>query len=152
MNLPAKTTPRLEVRRVLPASPEAVFRAWTQPEQLKQWWGQNDDFTTPIAEVDLRVGGRYRLGMQPPDSSQVYTVGGQFREVEPPRKLVYTWQWESEEGDSAEMLVTVAFEDHPTGTELILIHERLPDEDSKEQHAVGWALCLDQFAKLFSAK
>lgn len=78
----------LVITRKLAAPRERVFRAWTEPEELKRWWGAGDGFTTPIAEVDLRVGGR---------------------DVQRPSRLVYTWAWEGSEGP--ETLVTVEFRD-----------------------------------------
>jgi uncharacterized protein YndB with AHSA1/START domain len=70
-----------------------VFHAWTDPEQLKKWFAVADGFTTPIADVDLRIGGRYRLGMQPPGNEPVLIVGGVYREIISPEKLVFTWRW-----------------------------------------------------------
>ena len=66
----------LTIRRTLAAPRELVFRAWTEPDRLSQWWGAGPGFTTPIAEVDLRVGGKYRLGMQAPDQEEPYLVCG----------------------------------------------------------------------------
>ena len=74
----------LRIRRTLNAPREVVFKAWTEPEQLLKWWAAKADFSTPIAEVDLRVGGKYRLGMQAPDRDEPFVVGGIYREVTPP--------------------------------------------------------------------
>jgi uncharacterized protein YndB with AHSA1/START domain len=85
----------LHVTRTFSASRELVFNAWTAPDKLRQWWGAQEGFTTPIAEVDLRVGGRYRLGMKPPDQNIIFVVSGIYYEVKPPERLVYTWSWET---------------------------------------------------------
>ena len=53
--------PSLPIKRKFKASPEKVFAAWTQPEALRHWFGPSDDLTVPVAQTDLRVGGRYRL-------------------------------------------------------------------------------------------
>ena len=92
----------LEVRRTVAASRETVFQAWTDPEMLKKWWRVDAGWSTPIAEVDLRVGGAYR-------------------EVTPPEKLVFTWIWEGPEA-AEETLVTVEFLDQGDHTEVILTH------------------------------
>lgn len=139
----------LALTRTFAAPRDRVFRAWTEPEELKKWWGAADDFTTPIAEVDLRVGGRYRLGMKPPDRDVVYIVGGTYREVRRPAKLVYTWSWEG--GDGSETLVTVEFHDRGSSTEVTLTHEHFADDKVRDEHAKGWNGCLDRLARMLQA-
>jgi len=97
----------LHLRRTFTAPREKVFRAWTDPEELKQWWGP-EGCSTPIAEIDLRVGGKYRFGMKPLEGDLIF-VSGTYREIRPPEKLVYTWVWEGSEMDAGETLVTVKF-------------------------------------------
>jgi uncharacterized protein YndB with AHSA1/START domain len=79
---------RVVVRRVIVASRERVFRHWTDPEQLRRWWGPGG-FTCPEAVVDLRPGGTYRLVMQPHEGPMM-SVTGTYRDVDPPALLVYT--------------------------------------------------------------
>ena len=151
----------LRITRKLAAPRELVFKAWTQPEFLSKWWGVRADYTTPIAEVDLRVGGKYRLGMQPPDQDHPLVIGGIFREVNPPEKLVYTWVWEPQlpeteirsEGNVApgETLVTVEFHDVDGQTEIVLTHQFFADQDMRDKHGHGWGGCLDQLARLVEA-
>lgn len=145
----------LRVTKTIAAPREQVFRAWTEPEMLKQWMGPDPSFTVPIADVDLRTGGTYRLGMQPPGEGEPHVVGGIYREVRPPEKLVFTWKWEQPGGggpdpssDSPEMLVTVEFRDLGGSTEVVLTHEFHPDQHSRDEHAKGWAGCLIQLAAL----
>ena len=92
-NLTFDSATMLKIRRYYHASRERVFRAWTNPEQLKQWFAVAEGFTTPIADVDLKVGGRYRLGMQPPGDDGVLIAGGVYQQISPPEKLVFTWRW-----------------------------------------------------------
>ena len=66
----------LDVSRVFNAPRERVYQAWMRPEDLEQWWHMSADATTPFAEVDLRVGGHYRLGMKPPGSDDLFVVAG----------------------------------------------------------------------------
>ncbi len=132
----------LRVERSFDASPEEVFDAWTNPEVLRRWWAAHPQGTTPVAEVDLRVGGRYRLRMEAPDGTR-HTVGGEYREVERPGKLVYTWQWELDSGEVGHIsTVTVAFLSREGGTHVVLEHTDLPDADSRDRHAQGWSACL----------
>jgi uncharacterized protein YndB with AHSA1/START domain len=75
-NLTFEPATMLQINRIYRASRERVFRAWTEAEQLKKWFAVAEGFTIPIAEVDLTVGGKYRLGMQPPGDDGVLIVGG----------------------------------------------------------------------------
>ena len=78
------------INRTINAPRERVFEAWTNPAHLHWWWAVQEDFTVPIAEVDLRIGGSYRLGMQVPDQEHPFVVTGVYREISPPEKLVFT--------------------------------------------------------------
>jgi len=138
----------LLVSRTYRATRERVFRAWTDPEELRKWFAVGEGFTTPIAEVDLRVGGRYRLGMQPPGDDGVLIVGGTYRQILPPEKLVFTWRWESPNDDEPETLVTVEFHEQEAATEVVILHERFADAAQREQHRGGWAGCLNQLERL----
>ncbi len=135
----------IQVRRTFAAPREKVFRAWTEPEKLKKWWAPAGYFT-PSAEIDLRVGGKYRVGMQFPGEDAFY-VSGIYREVKPPEKLMFTWRWEKPEMDLGESLVTIEFHERGNITEVILTHEQLPSE-THEQYSQGWS---DFFAKLAEA-
>src|SRR3989441_9138601 len=101
----------------VPGAAGKVFQAWTRPEELKRWSAPGD-LTTPVAEVDLRVGGRYRIDMRAPDGT-LHRVTGTYRQVDPPNRLVYTWQWETTPG-ATETLVTVELHDPAGRTEVVL--------------------------------
>lgn len=140
----------LQLRRALRVPREKVFRAWTDPDRLKKWFAVAAGYTTPIAEVDLKVGGRYRLGMQPPENDSLLIVGGVYQEILPPEKLVFTWQWETDNADESETLVTVEFRERDGLTEIILKHELFDDVMSRDKHGAGWAGCLDHLERLLS--
>ena len=135
----------LRISRSIAAPRDKVFAAWTRPEALKRWFGPNDDYTTPIAEVDLRVGGRYRIAMQSPGGKRSI-VGGTYREVRAPERLAFTWAWE-DSPDMPETLVTVEFHDRGGETEVVVIHERFPNEAAREEHNKGWIGCLGRLPK-----
>ena len=80
---------RLMIRRTIRASPERLFVAWTQPQQLMQWWGPTG-VVCVAAEVDLRVGGQYRIGNRLP-SNEVVWIEGEFELINRPSELRYTW-------------------------------------------------------------
>ena len=136
----------LRLTRTFAAPREKVFRAWTDPEELKKWWGP-PGYATPSVEVDLRAGGKYRLGMRKLPDGLIFYLAGTYREVRPPEKLVYTWQWEAkpELGDT---LVTVEFHDRGGSTEIVLTHELFPSEKVRQDHERGWSSGLDKLAKI----
>ena len=141
----ARQTHQLQIRRVFQAPPERLFRAWTTPEELKRWHAPGA-LTVELAEVDLRVGGRYRIHMREPGGA-VHKVSGTYRVVEPPRRVVYTWQWE---GDPVETQVMLEFIPKGAGTELVLTHGGFPTDDMRAHHEQGWTGILVHFAKEFA--
>jgi uncharacterized protein YndB with AHSA1/START domain len=130
---------RVVVRRVIAARRERVFRNWTDPQQLRRWWGPGG-FACPEATVDLRPGGTYRLVMQPPGDGPIMSVTGTYREVRPPALLVYTWRWDSGPAASDhESLVTVSFDDLGDGrTEVTVRHDRFPPDHDRSPYRSGW--------------
>lgn len=126
----------LQINRIFNAPRDKVFRAWTEPEALKQWWGPAG-ISTPLVEIDLRVGGRYRFGMQFPDQPMFY-VNGAYLEVQPPEKLVFTWRWEQPDMDFGESRVTVEFYQRGAATEVILTHDGFPAAEICQHHRQGW--------------
>jgi uncharacterized protein YndB with AHSA1/START domain len=112
----------LHLEKVLQAGTERVFAACVEPEKLAQWWGPAG-FTSPSVGLDLRKGGRYRITMQPPDG-EAFHLRGEFREVDPPQRLVYTFEWEEPDPDDQETMVTLSFVDHREGTKLFSTRDR----------------------------
>lgn len=135
----------LRIQRTFKASREKIFSAWTDPQELKNWWGPAG-YTTPSAEIDLRVGGAYRIAMRSPEGV-MYDLYGVYQVVEPPSKLVYTWNWRGTHMDDiGETLVTVEFRNARQGTEIILTHERFPSQKACDEHDRGWNATLDRLA------
>jgi uncharacterized protein YndB with AHSA1/START domain len=126
------------VRRVIAASPGRLFAAWTTAAQLQAWWGPRGVRCTG-AQVDARVGGAYRIDNQLPDGA-VLSIVGEFLVVDPPRELVFTWRLHP--GDAGPEQVTVRFEPCATGTEVVVVHERIATPQARDQHADGWRGCL----------
>jgi len=149
--LPSETT--LKIKRTFAAPLEKVFRAWTDPKELTRWFAPSDDYSTPLAEVDLRVGGTYRIQMKAADGV-TYTVKGAYREVRPPERLVFTWAWEGEScagrglTEFYDTLVTLEFRTIPEGTEMTLTHEYFLSKDERAKHSEGWAGCLNRLSKV----
>jgi serine/threonine protein kinase len=142
-----ESTIRLE--QTIPAVVDQVFAAWTDPAVMTNWLAPTDDFTTPIAEVDLRVGGRYRIGMQHKDKPQPHIAAGQYCQIDPPRSLSFTWAWDAPKADDHETQLTLEFRPSGDSTNLTLIHERFRDEVRRNDHAQGWQGCLRRLARRF---
>ena len=143
----------LILKRVLNATPERAFKAWTSPEHIKQWMRPEPGMTIPLASLDLRVGGKYRIQMKMPDG-EFFTAAGVFQEVKAPERLVYTWDWEKD-GSGAEFgevegkpsLITVEFVKRGKQTEFVLTHSRFATVESRDNHAQGWDRGVESFAK-----
>jgi uncharacterized protein YndB with AHSA1/START domain len=132
----------LVVRRTIRATPEALFAAWTQPAQLMKWWGPAG-VDCVDAQVDLRVGGAYRIANRFPDGRVVW-ISGEFESIDPPHALVYSWQLEP--AANAAERVTVRFEARGDATEVVIHHERIADPAARRGHEAGWVGCLDGLA------
>ena len=131
----------LIVRLAISASQERLFDAWTTPAQLREWWGPAGVSCT-AAEVDLRVGGRYRIANRLPDGKTLW-IAGEFERIERPTLLVYSWRLETEPGaNTASERVTVRFVPQGDTTEVVVTHERIATRAMKEQHEQGWVGCL----------
>jgi uncharacterized protein YndB with AHSA1/START domain len=138
----AKPSPEeatLRLVRPFAAPRERVFAAWTSSEALRQWWWPAQ-FATQIS-CDLRVGGTYRFESTGLPEGRNIAVSGTFREVDAPRRLVYTWQWD---GETATTLVTVELHERDGGTELVLTHTPFDNEEERANHHQGWDDCIDR--------
>lgn len=135
------TTLHLIVRRTIKARPARLFEAWTNAAQLSQWWGPKG-VRCSHAEIDARVGGKYRIGNEMPDG-QVVWIEGELLQFEPPVRLVYTWNVTQQDASIAQgEIVTVRFEARGDETEVIVVHERIADVKVRDTHAIGWEGCL----------
>ncbi len=140
----------LVITRVFDAPRRLVFKAWTEPERLAQWWGPQG-FTTPFCEMDVRPGGAFRFGMRSPQGTD-HWLRGVFREIAEPARLVCTWAWEDEEGKPChETLLTVTFAERDGKTTLTLRQAVFESVTSRDAHHDGWASCLDCLAEYLTS-
>jgi uncharacterized protein YndB with AHSA1/START domain len=146
VSVATKADTALRLWRRFEASPERVFAAWTTPEALKRWWCPAGWHPADMS-IDLHVGGRYQFSMQRESGAQVITVRGQFLEVEPAGRLIYTWQWEGAFLGMPETQVTIDFRAVAGGTEIALRQEPI-DLRVCGQHLSGW---LDAFHRIAEA-
>jgi uncharacterized protein YndB with AHSA1/START domain len=139
---------KIRLERLIPASREEVFRAWTQPEILRLWFGPGE-FAIPSARLDVRPGGSYEIEMQPPGSTETMTLIGTFREVQPPSRLEFTWSWSRVWAEAPESLVVVDFREADGGTLVQITHGDFDDDDAASPYAIGWEGGLDKLARHF---
>jgi len=139
----------LEIKRLIRAPRDRVYAAWTDPAQLKQWFGPENVQTRDLI-ADVRVGGKFCWDITNLEGEKM-TCRGEYRELQPGKKLVFTWQWDDDEvWENHTSVVTVELSDRDGGTELRLIHEQLPNEQSRDGHTGGWNSALDKLEKFFS--
>ncbi len=140
-----KDKPFLTLSRSYPVAPEKVWRAWTDPQALKRWWGPGGPEAVAVAQLDVRVGGRFRIVFGGPRGDE-HEVQGRYLEVAPPAKsqpgrLVFTWTWPRTTPER-ESVVTIVFERTPEGTQLAFRHEGHFDETVRDNHKRGWSESL----------
>jgi len=156
---PDETAQALQLTREFDIPLEMVWRAWTDPEELKKWWGPKT-FTCPHSEIDLRVGGKYLHCMRGPDGTDYWSTG-LYREIVPGEKIVCTDCFADEQGNVVpathygfdetfppEMLVTVTFKARGNNTTLTLQHagvDRITETD-RANMAQGWNESFDKLA------
>jgi uncharacterized protein YndB with AHSA1/START domain len=136
----------LELRRNLPAPRTVVWEAMTDPERIARWWGPKG-FTIPELDFDPRPDGSYRIAMQPPEGDRFH-LHGEFREVDPPARLSYTFVWEPPDPDDRETLVTLSLEDQGDRTELSLTQGDFATEERRTLHEGGWSDSFEKLAEL----
>lgn len=135
--------------RMVQALPPRVFEAMTDPEQVAKWWGP-EGFTCPEVTLDPRVGGAYRIAMQPPDGELFHLVG-EYVEVEPPSRLAYTFRWEPPDPDDRENVARIALRERDGATEVALRHGPFATEARRELHKAGWTDSLIRLASHLAA-
>ena len=138
--------PSLTLQRRINASPAKIFAAWTEPSQLMKWMHPANN-NVIHAEMDVRVGGRFRIVMRTP-AGEEHDVSGVFKEVVQDERLVYNWAWRST--PERESLVTFTLRREGELTLLTLKHEQFFDETARDNHESGWNEILDGLVREFA--
>ena len=134
----------LRMKRTYDAPAAAVFDAWTSEEVLRRWFHAGHDWETTEAEVDLRVGGTVRVVMRDPHKDGVYGGGGEYREIDPPTRLAFTWIWDD---DPRETLIELDFTESDGSTVVSFTHSGLFSEQMVREHEGGWGRCFDNLER-----
>jgi len=133
----------LTLRRIYDATPERVFRAWTEPAELERWNAPADGWTLRVLELDLRVGGHYRAEFGPP-GEEPFTETDEYREIVRPKRLVFTETVSRGGKVLTQTLCTVEFIDLGGRTEVVLTDQGI----GAEVHRGGWTWALEQLARV----
>ena len=156
--LSATPTKQLVIERTLKAQPERVFDAFTDPDQLKNWWWPSG-FTCPASEVDLRIGGKYRLAMEwpgsiPAEAQFSHHMGGEYYEIDRPHRLVMSGRAvNDEQGELFATLIEVTFEARDGGTALTVrqsYFEPMPPAEAMTGAQQGWSEQLEKLQQLLA--
>jgi uncharacterized protein YndB with AHSA1/START domain len=139
---------RLEIKRVLAAPPAIVFAAFADPDELVKWWGP-EGFTVPSLHFDPRAGATYRIEMQPPEGD-AFQLTGEFREVDPPARLAFTFAWEDPDPDDVENEVVLSFRDLGESTEVYLVQAPFQTDARRALHRDGWTDSFDKLERVLS--
>ncbi|MBV9654824.1 MAG: SRPBCC domain-containing protein, partial [Acetobacteraceae bacterium] len=136
------------VRRIA-ARPSIVWDALTTPEGISCWWGPD---AGPVlrAELDLRVGGHYRVRFRMLDGTEHETTG-EYLEIEKPHRLLMSWRWLEGGGGPGDSRVEFRLRPIDEGTEFTLTHAQLPSDESARGHEWGWNGSLDKLRRHFSS-
>ena len=142
-----ETDDKLILRKLIPATREEVFAAWSDPESIRYWMCPGD-VTSAEAQIDFRVGGGFRIVMKGAKEDCEHT--GQYQLIEPPSKLSFTWI--SINTDFKTTLVTIELFERGDRTELILTHERFPSAERVRQHKGGWSRIAGRLAEFLQQR
>ena len=139
----------LRLERTFAASAEEVFDAWTSPEVMRRWLHCGPAWETPVAEVDLRVGGKVRIVMRRPDGSDA-EAWGEYRTIDRPRRLVMTWTFYDDPAN--EQLLELSFSESGGSTTVVMINSDISTDQRRRAQEEGWWGCLDQLERLLTAE
>jgi uncharacterized protein YndB with AHSA1/START domain len=143
------TDTTLRMQRTFNAPAQAVFDAWTSEEVMRRWWHAKRDWETPVATVDLRIGGDVRVVMRNPETGEEFGGGGKYTEIDPPRRLAFTWFWDSDP-NSVRQLIELDFEETDGITLVRFTHSDLWNEQAVRDHEDGWGTCFGNLERVLA--
>jgi uncharacterized protein YndB with AHSA1/START domain len=141
----------LTMERTFDAPAERVFDAFTREEVLRRWFHAHPDWETPEARVDLRIGGEVRIVMHNPDKDENYGARGRYTEIDPPRRLAFTWLWDEPEHDQVEQMIEIDFTETDGRTTMRFVHRDLWNDEVAVDHEDGWTKCFNNLQRVVEA-
>jgi uncharacterized protein YndB with AHSA1/START domain len=138
----------LRIERTFAAPAEEVFDAWTSPEVMRRWLHCAADWGTPVAEVDLRIGGRVRVVMRRPDGSEV-EAQGEYTLIDRPHRLVMRWTFDDEPAN--EQLIELSFTESGGSTTVLMVNSGISTDKRRDAQDRGWHGCLDQLEQVVAS-
>ena len=137
----------IRIERTFAASAEEVFDAWTSPDVMRRWFRCDSAWDTPVAEVDLQVGGKIRVVMRRPGGTEV-EAHGIFTLIDRPHRLIMTWTFDDD--PSSEQLLELSFIESKGATTVLLVNSRISTDERRKEQANGWQGCLDELDRLLA--
>ena len=132
----------LTMNRQFKASKKEVYLAWTDKQALTEWFAPTQEMTTVVHQLELHVGGKYRIEMIEPDG-MTHKIHGEYLTLTPYDQIIFTWEWESDE-HQVNSLVTIDLNTNKGSTEMTLTHEKLDSQEFVDMHSEGWTGCLGE--------
>ena len=132
----------VRIERTFDAPADDVFDAWTSPEVMRRWYHAAPDWETPEAEVDLRVGGTWRVVMRRPDGTEA-ELSGEYTEIDRPHRLAMTCTF-NDDPSKTDQLVELTFSESDGSTTVVLVNSRIPTDERRESQQWGWGRCLTE--------
>jgi uncharacterized protein YndB with AHSA1/START domain len=137
----------VRIERTFAAPATDVFDAWTSPEVLRRWLHPGREWATPVAEVDLRVGGTVRVVMRTPEGTEA-GAHGEYEVIDRPHRLVMTWTFDSDPSDA--QLIELTFSESDGSTTVLMVNSRISTDERRRSQDEGWRGCLEQLERLFN--
>ncbi len=129
-----------------------MFRAFSEPDYLTRWFSPSEEIATEILDFDFREGGQYRFGFRFLDGHKDYVLGV-YLEIVPPYKLVFSWTWQEPDPHAGiETLVSIELRELGGETEVVVRHERFPNQQARDRHEEGWKGALGRLAVLIEVQ
>jgi uncharacterized protein YndB with AHSA1/START domain/DNA-binding transcriptional ArsR family regulator len=137
----------VRIERSFAASAEEVFDAWTSPEVMRRWFHPAPDWDTPVADVDLRVGGKVRVVMRRPDGRE-FAAQGEYTLIDRPHRLVMTWTFQDD--PSNEQLIELSFSEFGGSTAVLMVNSGISTDERRDSQGEGWRRCLDELERVLA--
>lgn len=138
----------LRIERTFEASAEEVFDAWTSPEVMRRWFHAFPEWETPVAEVELRVGGQVHVTMRGPDGRES-RMGGEYRVIERPRRLVMTWTFHDDVPGN-EQLIELTFSESEGSTTVVMVNSGIATDERVDSQDMGWNGCFNELQRVLA--